>query len=212
MIPDEEFLFHANPLRNNAYLYEAILIRRILSTPDARPELLNRLHPEEPLGSSADRKLLATVGESPAPAYTRVIEQGNSLTDALAESLGSSFSATSLALRWINWSYQRKIYSLLAEQERLAYRLIADLLDGRPIEESDYLGRIRERRAEVEMWIGRATRFGNRAKTVVSKKEGYGVARQGIEEARSVERHVRLARIALRVSPSARRTEREPSS
>ncbi len=212
MIPDQEFLFQANELRNNATLYEAILIRKILSTPKERSELLNRLHPEEPLGTSADRKLLAAVGESPAPTYTRVIEQGNSLTAALAENLGSSFSATSLALRWINWSYQRKIYSLLAEQARLGYRLIADLLDGRPIDESIYLGRIREGRAEVEMWIGRATRFGDRAKTVVAKKEGHEVARLGIEEARSLARRVRLARIALRFSPSARRAETEPSS
>jgi hypothetical protein len=212
MISNEEFLFYANPLRNNAYLYETILIRKIVATPEARPELLNRLHPEEPLETSADRKLLAAVGESPAPAYTRVIEQGNSLTDALAESLGSSFSATSLALRWINWSYQRKIYGLLSEQERNAYRLIAHLIDGRPIDESIHLGRIRERRAEVERWIGRATWFGNRAKTVVSMEEGHGVARQGIQEARSLGRRVRLARIALRVSPSARRARREPSS
>jgi hypothetical protein len=212
MVPDQEFLFHANELRNNATLYEAILIRKILSTPEGRPALLNRLHPEEPLGTSADRKLLAAVGESPAPTYTRVIEQGNSLTDALAENLGSSFSATSLALRWINWSYQRKIYSLLAEQERLAYRLIADVLDGRPVDESIYLGRIRERRAEIEMWIGRATRFGDRAKSVVSRREGHGVARQGIEDARSVERRVRLARIALRFSRSAPRAESTPSS
>ena len=212
MISDQEFLFQANELRNNATLYEAILIQKILSTPRERSELLNRLHPEEPLGTSADRKLLAAVGESPAPTYTRVIEQGNSLTAALAENLRSSFSATSLALRWINWSYQRKIYGLLSEQGRLAYRLIADLLDGRPIDESIYLGRIRERRAEVEMWIGRATRFGERAKTVVSKQEGRGVARLGIREARSVGRRVRLARLALRVSPSTRRAEREPVS
>ena len=62
------------------------------------------------------------------------------------------------------------------------------------------------------MWIGRATRFGDRAKTVVSRREGHGVARQGIEEARSVERRVRLARIALRFSRSAPRAESTPSS
>jgi hypothetical protein len=209
VISDGEFLFRANELRNNAYLYEQILIKKILSAPDTRFELLDRLERETPLETSADRALLATIGESPIPSYTRVIEQGNSLTETLRENLGSSFSATSLALRWINWSYQRKIYGLLADQERLAYRLIADLLDGKAVSDSDYRRRIFERRSEIETWIGRATRFGDRAKTVVSKREGHVAAGEAIAEARAFGRPVWLARIALRASPSARRARRK---
>jgi hypothetical protein len=114
-----------------------------------------------------------------------------------------------LALRWINWSYQRKIYGLLAEQEHLAYRLIADRLDGRAIDASDYPGEIRANRAEIETWLGRATRFGDQAKIVNSKQQGHAVAREGIAQARALGRRVRLARLALRASPSARRAERE---
>jgi hypothetical protein len=206
---DTEFLFQANELRSNAYLYETILIQKILSSEADRGELLKRLSPEAPLEAVGDRKLLAVVGESLVPAYTRVIEQGNSLTEALRENLGSSFSATSLALRWINWSYQRMIYGLLAEQEHLAYRLIADRLDGRAIDGSDYPGEIRANRAEIETWLGRATRFGDQAKIVSSKQQGHAVAREGIAQARALGRPVRLARLALRASLSARRAERE---
>ena len=205
MVPDGEFLFHANELRSNPYLYEEILIQKILSAPGPRSNLLDRLELEGPLERAADRALLATLGESPIPTYARVIEQGNSLTRRLARSLGSSFSATSLALRWINWTYQRKIYRLLAESDRQGYRLIADLLDGRAIAHSDCPARIAALRAEIETWIGRATRFGDRAKGVSYKWEGHGVARVGIEEARSVGCPVRLARIALWLSPSRRR-------
>jgi hypothetical protein len=206
---DTEFLFQANELRSNAYLYETILIQKILSSEADRGELLKRLSPEAPLEAVGDRKLLAVVGESLVPAYTRVIEQGNSLTEALRENLGSSFSATSLALRWINWSYQRMIYGLLAEQEHLAYRLIADRLDGRAIDGSDYPGEICANRAEIETWLGRATRFGDQAKIVSSKQQGHAVAREGIAQARALGRPVRLARLALRASLSARRAERE---
>ena len=43
------FLFQANPLRSNAYLYEEVLLKKILATPEDRPKLLACLEPEAPL-------------------------------------------------------------------------------------------------------------------------------------------------------------------
>ena len=97
---------------------------------------------------------------------------------------------------------------MLAELDRLVYRLLADLLDGRSIEDSEYLPRIREQRAEIQTYIGRATRFGERGKRVLSKAQGRQLAREGIREARSVGLRARLARIALRLSLSARKARR----
>ena len=208
MISDKEFLFQANQLRNNPFLFEEIAIKKILSTSEDRPKLLNRLAPEEPLEDARDRKLFATVGDSLIPAYARVIEQGDSLTQALRRNLGSSFSATSLSLRWVNWSYQRTIYRMLAGLERLSYQLLAEILDGRCIDGSDYVPRICERRAEIQTWIDRATGFGERAKRVLSKPQGHGLAQDGIREAQTVGLPVRLARIALRLSASARKARR----
>ena len=204
MISDKAFVFVANELRNNAYLYEALAIRKILATPADRPKLLERLVPEASPAGELDRQLLETIGETLIPPFARVIEQGNSLTETLKTNLGHKISATSLALRWINWSYQRATYRRLAELGRLHYRLLADVLDGRPLEYSEYPQRIRQKRQEIQVWMERASRFGRRAKAVTSKQEAHAVIRSGIAEARSLDRNVRLARIAYRLSPSAR--------
>ncbi len=204
MISDKAFVFVANELRNNAYLYEALAIRKILATPADRPKLLERLVPEASPAGELDRQLLETIGETLIPPFARVIEQGNSLTETLKMNLGHKISATSLALRWINWSYQRATYRRLAELGRLHYRLLADVLDGRPLEYSEYPQRIRQKRQEIQVWMERASRFGRRAKAVTSKQEAHAVIRSGIAEARSLDRKVRLARIAYRLSPSAR--------
>ncbi len=205
LVGDATFLFCAGELRSNAFLYEEVLIRRILRDSEARAALLEGLPPEPPLATEEDRALGAILAESLEPAHARVIEQGNSLTEALRERLGSSVSATSLALRWINWSYQRTLYGRLAELERLGHRLVAELLDGATPAASEYARRIRELRSEIEVWMGAATRFGSRAAVVASKPEGIVVARAGIEEAQRRGRPVRLARLALRLSPTARR-------
>ncbi len=204
MISDKAFVIVANELRNNAYLYEAIAIRKILATPADRARLLERLVPEAPPAGELDSKLLETIGETLIPPFARVIEQGNSLTETLKTNLGRKTSATSLALRWINWSYQRATYRRLAELDRLHYRVLADVLDGRPLEDSENPQRIREKRQEIEVWMERASRFGRRAKAVNSKQEAHAVIQSGIAEARTLGRKVRLARIAYRLSPSAR--------
>ncbi|MHC4446601.1 MAG: hypothetical protein ACYSXF_02185 [Planctomycetota bacterium] len=205
MISDKAFVFAANELRNNAYLYEAIAIRKILSTPEDRPKLLARLVPEAPPAGERERKLLEVIGETLIASYARVIEQGNSLTATLKENLGHKCSATSLALRWLNWSYQRAAYKRLGELDALHYRLLADLLDGKPLEDSEYPQRIRQKREEIHVWMERATRFGDGAKAATSKQEAHAVIRAGLAKAQSLGRTVRLARIAYRFSPSARR-------
>jgi len=205
MISDEEFLFRANPLRNNAYLYEEIAIKKILAAPESRGAFLARLTPEGPPGAARDRELFAEIGETLTPSYSRVIEQGDALTASLRRNLDSGFSMTSLALRWINWSYQRTIYRKMAELAVLHYRLLADLLDGVSLRESEHLSRIRCQRAEIQAWLERATRFGERAKRLSSKAGAHGLIERGIAEARALGLPVRLARTARWMSPSGQR-------
>ena len=202
MVSDKEFLFQANELRNNAYLYEEIMIKKVLSSPDDRPKLLERLVPELPLTAERDRKLLAAIGETLIPAYALVIEQGNSLTATLRMNLGHQFSATSLSLRWINWSYQRMIYQKLAELDVLHYRLLAHILSGNPIEASEHLVHVGQIEKEIQIWAERAKGFGDKAKAVTSKTEAHRLILSGIQEAQSVGLRSRLARTAFWLSPS----------
>ena len=204
MISDKEFLFQANEIRNNAYLYEEIAIRKILTTPGDRPKLLKGLVPESPFTAERDKKLLDAMGESLTPAYARVIEQGNSLTATLRINLGNRFSATSLSLRWLNWSYQRTIYRKLAELDVLHYRLLADVLNGISIDESEPLLQIRRKEEEIRTWVERATTFGEQAKAVTTKPKAHRLIQRGIRKAQSFGLKVRLARTAYWLSPSAR--------
>ena len=204
MIDDTEFLFRANPLRNNTYLYEEIALQKILGEPQGRARLLARLVPEDTLSDARDRRLLDEIGESLIPAYARVIEQGDSLVASLRRHLDSGFSMTSMALRWISWSYQRTIYRHMRDLEVLQYRLIADLLDGRRLEASPHLQQIRDQRLDIRDWLDRATRFGARAKRLRSKAQAHEAIDAGLAEARELGLAVRLARTARRLSPSRR--------
>jgi hypothetical protein len=202
MISDREFVFHANPLRSNAYLYEEVLLKKILATPEDCPKLLARLEPEAPLQGEV-RQLREVIGETTAPTRARVIEQGESLTAALREQLGSGFSATSLALRWINWSHQCRIRRKLAELEALEYHLLADLLEGERVERSRHRLPIRCKQAEIEAMIDCAAGFGERARGATSKAKAHQLIDSAIEEAGRMGLPVRLARAARWLSPSA---------
>jgi hypothetical protein len=204
MVGDREFLWQANELRNNTWLYQEILIKKILSSPEGRMRLRARLVSEKPLRDEAARRLRDTIGESLVPSLARVIEQGNALTETLKRNLGHKFSATSLAIRWINWSYQRAAYRRLAQLDVLHYRLLAGIVDGTPVEDSEHLAPIRHKREEIQTWMERAAAFGTRAKAAMSKAEAHRVIEAGIAEAHSFGRRVRLARLAYRLSPSAR--------
>jgi hypothetical protein len=201
MVSDTEFLFQANELRNNAYLYEAILIKKILGAAETAKQLTGQLVPEAPLDEK-NASLRDLVGESLEPSFTRVIEQGNSLTDTLKQNLGDKISATSLALRWINWAYQRKTYRLLAQLDVLHYRLLADHLNGTDCAASTLGESIRDQRRQIQTWMNSAARFSDRAKKASSKAAAGEVIRTGIQEAQAVGLKVRLARFAYWLSPS----------
>ncbi len=195
MISDPEFLFRANPLRSNAYLYEEILLMKILSAPADRRKLLARLRPEVPLQGEA-RQLLEAIGETIVPTRARVIEQGERLTAALREQLGSGFSAAALALRWIHWSHRCRIYRKLAELEALEYHLLADLLEGEMVECSRHLPPIRRKRVEIEALIDRSAGFVERARGATSHAKAHHRIDSAIEEAERTGLPVRLARAA----------------
>ncbi len=207
MISDREFLFQANPLRSNAYLYEEILLQRILLTPADRPLLLARLRSETPLRGEA-RRLLGVIGETTAPTRARVIEQGERLTAALREQLGSGFGAAVLALRWIHWSHACRTYRKLAELEALEYQLLADLLEGEMVERSCHLPSIRRKQAEIEAWIDRGASFVARARGATSRAKAHQLIDCAIEEADRLELPVRMARIAHWLIPETRATQR----
>jgi hypothetical protein len=201
MVSDSEFLFQANELRNNEYLYEAILIRKVLGSYADAERLTGRLVPEATLDEKG-RALRDLLGESLEPSFARVIEQGNSLTDALKRNLGDKLSATSLAVRWINWAYQRRTYDLLARLDVLHYRLLAANLDRKEAAASTLRESIREQRRQIETWMAAAARFGERAKVVSSKAAAHDVIRSGIIGAQAVGLKVRLARLTFWLSPS----------
>jgi hypothetical protein len=170
--------------------------------PEDRPKLLARLRPETPLQGEA-RLLFDAIGETTAPTRARVIEQGESLTAVLREQLGSGFSATSLALRWIHWSRQCRIYRKLAELEMLEYHLLADLLEGEMVERSRYLAPICRKQADIEEWIDRGAAFVERAKAATSREKARQLIDGGIEEADALDLPVRLARVARWLIPGA---------
>jgi len=201
MLSDREFLFQANPLRSNPYLFEEVLLKKILSTPRDRAALLARLVPEAPLEGEA-RELLAAIGETPAPIRARTIAHGESVTTALRERLGAGFSMTALALRWISWSHQRRIYRELTQLESLEYRLLADLLEGETVQCSRHLAPIREQREEIERWLERAARFVERAEQVSSKEQAQRLLEKAIEEGREIGLTLRCARAARWLSAS----------
>jgi hypothetical protein len=201
MLSDREFLFQANPLRSNPYFFEEVLLKKILSTPQDRAALLARLLPEAPLEGEA-RELLAAIGETQAPLRARSIAHGESVTAALRERLGAGFSISALALRWISWSHQRRIYRELTRLESLEYRLLADLLEGETVQGSGQLAPIRQQREEIERWLERAARFVERVRQLSSEEQAQRLLENAIEEGRAIGLTLRLARAARWLSRS----------
>ena len=125
------------------------------------------------------------------------------MTTALRERLGAGFSLTALALRWISWSHQRRIYRELTRLESLEYRLLADLLEGETVQGSRHRAPIREQQEEIEHWLERAARLVERAGQVTSKEQARRLLEDEIEQARRIGLTVRLARAARWLSPGA---------
>ncbi|MBW2240713.1 MAG: hypothetical protein JRH01_01905 [Deltaproteobacteria bacterium] len=208
LVTDASFLFRANPLRNNAPLYERLLLAWILTEPLARGRLVARLRPEPGLIGPPARLRDAIGEQGSALAVARVVAAGDALVAALRRRLGSGFSALSLSLRWTHWSYQRHIYHRLAEQERLGLRVLVDWMDGkRP---SAFEADLETHESETIAWIGAMETFGKRARAAEGPEAAAVIVDEGIREARERGLTVRLARLARALSPTLRRLRTRP--
>ncbi|MCP3985456.1 MAG: hypothetical protein GY723_13785, partial [bacterium] len=208
LVTDPGYVFRANPLRNNAPLYERVLLAWILANPSARLQLVERLHPEPALVGPSGR-LRDAIGEQGTDlGVARVVAAGDALVAALRTRLGSGFSALSLSLRWTHWAYQRHVYRRMADQERLGCRLLVDWMDGKrpsPLE-----AELVTHQAETASWIGAMEAFGERARAVSGVDAAAVVVDEGIREARERGLEVRLARVARALSPTLRRLRSRP--
>jgi len=208
----EAFNFEVNPHRNNAPLYERILLSRILAQSNARERLLARLSPEPELGEEG-RALRERIGEQGTElAVARVVAAGDRLVTALRQSLGTGFSATAMSLRWIHWSYQRHIYRLLAEEGRAAYMLLSSRLGTEEpgVERGAALRQLARLQAESGPWIAAMERFGAEASAARGELEVRDVVSAGIRDARERGLSVRLAGLARAVSPTQWRLAARP--
>jgi hypothetical protein len=204
-VSDAAFRFGVNELRNNPPLYEAVVLGQILASTRDRERLLERLVPEPELSDAEARELGRRIGETSLAVTARVVEQGNALTRALVQNLGSGFSATSLCLRWINWAYQRRTWAGLRQLGDLEYRLLAELVSGTRLAQAEGRAPVAALQREIDTWMERAREFGERAAAVHSREAAHGLIEHEIERARSEGLELRLARWARRVSPAGRR-------
>jgi len=210
LVGNQSLLFFVNRHRNNPALYERILLARILGEASERAQLLSRLEPEEglPPRDAALRDLIGEQGS--ALAVSRVVAAGNQLVDELDAGLGSGFSATALALRWLYWSYQRKIYRRLAEEDRITCRVLADAMD-RAASPGPAETALERSRLETREWIAAMELYGRRAGAVRSVEEAQSVLRDAIATAYSRGLPVRLARFGRALSPTRWRLSTRPA-
>jgi hypothetical protein len=201
-VGDREFLAEANELRGNPYLYEAVLIQKLLGESAGRAKLLEISAPVRPEHGEA-RALVSAIGETSAATRARVVEQGDSLATALRRNFGPHPSATAFALRCLHWSLQRRIYREMAALATLEYRLLADLLEGRRVDASPQRASMRRKQAQIRRWIERAGRFSERAKRATSRAGARVLIQSALREARSLGLSVRLARAAAWLGAAA---------
>jgi hypothetical protein len=218
MVRDPEFLFRANPLRANPYLYEEVLLARLLATPQAHVRLMASSAPEEPLEGEG-RALRAALGESHVLALARLAEQA----DALAAAQPGRLGATALCLRWIHASLRRAVWRRLRSLADFEYRLLAEIADGgtvatslvvparakpgpprsaslrlaaRAFGASPQLAALRSERAELRAEIARAAHLAERAKAVGCGPEAGRLAREALADARAHGLAARRAHLA----------------
>ncbi len=199
LLSDREFRRRANPLRANAHLYERVLIHRLLESPADRAKLLAAAAPARSVAglSAEERALAALLLESPAPILARVIEQGDTLVEALRARAGRIRPATALALRWIHRAQRRRIRRGLAALADAEYRLLADHLDGRSLRRSPQVAAIGARRAEVQHQLERAEGFAERAAAVRCEARARRLAQAAIAEGRRQGLGIRAAAALL---------------
>jgi hypothetical protein len=205
MVRDPEFLFRANPLRANPYLYEQVLLAQLLATPQAHARLLASSAPEEPLEGEG-RALRAALGELHVPILARLAEQA----DALAAAQPARLGATAACLRWVHASLRRAVRRRLRGLADLEYRLLAEIAKGGSVAASPQLAALRSEQALLRAEIDRAARLVERAKAVGCGPEAERLARGALADARAHGLAARRAHLAARLAarlPAAQRAE-----
>jgi hypothetical protein len=205
MVRDPEFLFRANPLRANPYLYERVLLARLLATPQAHARLLASSAPEEPLEGEG-RALRAALGELHVPILARLAEQA----DALATAQPGRLGATAACLRWIHASLRQAVRRRLRGLADLEYRLLAEIAAGGSVAASPQLAALRSEQAALRAEIDRAAHLSRRAKAVGCGPEAERLAREALADARAHGLAARRAHLAARLAghlPAAQRAE-----
>lgn len=195
MVGDPEFLFRANPLRANAYLYEQVLLARLLTTPQAHERLLAYSAPEEPVEAEG-RALRAALGESHVLILARLAEQA----DALAAAQPVRSGATAACLRWLHASLRRAVRRRLRRLADLEYRLLAEIADGSSVGASLQLTPLRSERAALRAEIDRAEQLVQRARAVGCGPKAERLAREALADARAHGLAARRAHWAARLA------------
>ena len=211
LVQDPAFLDLAARLRHNAPLYERVLVQRLLAEPSERTALLSKL---QPAPHPPDRVIARerSLGEQRTLwVVSRVVAAGDRLVEKLRVSLGGRFSAMSLALRWVYWSYQRHVYRLEAQLQEKVYALLADELS-HEIPDPQRLRDVEEGQRESDAWIEAMEAFGEKAEQVSGPQQAAAAIDTGIREARRRGLSVRLARFARFTSPTLRQLREQPET
>jgi hypothetical protein len=202
MLRDAELRHLAEPLRRNPYLYEELLLARLLSQPDEREALFGVAVPEDPLGPE-DESLRLAIGEGRAATRARLEAQGDALRQALRNlpSLAAS-SPAAVCLRWLGASLVRRVARTLRELETLEYALLADLYRGAAVPASPAapsLARARERLADQ---LARIDSLVARVHCIRSPGDACRLALRGLEETRAAGIPARRAGLVAHLLPN----------
>ncbi len=182
LVSDPEFRFLAESLRDNPFLYEEVLIARLLAHPGERAALLGLAAAEPPL-AAGDRRLLAALGEGHAPTQARLVSQGDALRQGLRARLGRG-SLAAACLHWIHASEKRILFGRMRRLEPLEYALLADVEAGRPLDASPHLAALRRERARIAAATERLGRWVERALGLADEREARDLGVRSLEACR----------------------------
>jgi hypothetical protein len=195
MLSDAEFRYRAGSLRGNSYLYEEVLVRKLLATAADRGKLLAVAEPAARLCEEG-AALARWLDESRAPTRARLLEQADSLARALRRCAASCPWPTRLALRWLHASHRRAIHRALTQLGDLEYRLLAELQSGGSLASSRHVEAIAVKRAEIAARVECADRFARRAKGVSSRAQVERLLHRGIGQTQAAGLRLRGVRAA----------------
>jgi hypothetical protein len=196
MVSDAGFLHHANGLRGNAFLYERILIQKILASNEDRPRLLALSVPTA--AQRADR--LSEALRDVEPIRARLDAEQDLLAATLRRSFGGAIRASTAGLRWLYAAHRSLIRRRLGELREVEYRLLAQRAAGNSIEASPFLEEIEAMRDEIRSHLDRASRLVHAVARVRSEGAAERLLRAGLRQARSCGLEARRAHLAERCS------------